>query len=145
MQQSLDSLREEQVTLHTREDYTQTLRVLARDTEDEREQLAERTAGYDAVEVIQLLEASADAAGVALIIESVGSQEYKLGAGKMQSIVANLRAEGSFQDTYQFLALIETLPIATVVSSASFDKADGDTDAWVAVLRILALTDATNL
>lgn len=133
----------ERNNISQRDTYVASLHALARDTVEEREELASFIAGEDTVETVSLLRETADAAGVQMEVRSVNAVQgpADVDADTIGAVTITLRAQGTFGNVFHMLALLETLPHAISVEEVNIERIPtSETGQWsmTTELRVLA-------
>ena len=121
--------------------YTASVRALLRDIGSDRDELYAVTKGYDPVEVIRVIE---DAGRIAHVVVTVNAVTPSTAASQdptLSSFSINLTTNGSFDRLYQFIALLETLPLPSQIDQFRLEKLD---KTWNASMTIRVFSDAEN-
>jgi hypothetical protein len=124
------------------------LRVLARETEDERAALTDAT-NVDVLSAVNRIE-SVNASGTAVQVVSAQPVKTSAKATSQQMNVVDLtaRAEGSFSSVTRVMQMLETLPLTTTVQEIDMNHAPIDpnaknnSDTWTLKIRLRFYTTA---
>ncbi|MCE9541140.1 hypothetical protein K8R03_01120 [Candidatus Kaiserbacteria bacterium] len=133
-----------------RTSYSQRIRAIVADTQNERDTL-ESFAHLDIVSTVQMLESTGKSAGVNAKVTNAlpgaGGQDLP-GGGKLQSVSFSLVADGSFQNLMHAVELYENLPLASKIGQFDIERGSGTADAktpWHMTLVIRVTSIATGL
>ncbi|MAZ67215.1 hypothetical protein CL652_00385 [bacterium] len=127
---------EETQLLATKNAQTQTLRRIVRDTQQEREELDTYfVTGNGIVRFLEDIEALAKNSGAKVSVETVGEGSAIDKDGLVRPLMVDLKLDGTLQEIFYALSLIETFPKAIVVRTVRITQHPTER-AWQGVVSI---------
>ncbi len=124
-----------------RQAYTSSVRALLRDIGTDREQLNSITNGYDPVEIIRVIEDAGRSARVTVTVNAVTPGSPASEDPTLSSYSVKLAAVGSFERLYQFITLLETLPLPSQIDQFRLEKVE---KTWNMSMTVRVYADADN-
>lgn len=127
----------------TRSEYSETVRLLVRDTTAERAELANIT-NIPAIDIVALLQEAASESGVEITFDAVTPGVLDIGTVKnVSALTAAVSSSDSFVRLYRFLVFVDSLPLPLIIDEVSLDREGSGGGGWMLRAKLIFYTEAT--
>jgi hypothetical protein len=91
------------------------------------------------VAFIDMVESHAKNSGVSVLVENVDVRKSATDVEGYQSLHLNVKTQGSWEGTYRFLSVLESLPYKITIESADIRNEVRETATWDSLISIVVL------
>ncbi len=128
---------DEKTTLDTN---NRSLEDLIKNNKVEIDQLQSRIVKKDGtVSFIDTVESYAKSSGISVLVENVEERKLTPEIEGYQALHLNVKTQGSWEGTYRFLSLLESLPYKLTIESAEIKNEMRETAAWNSLISVSVL------